>query len=278
VTLPSFLIIGAMKAGSTSLFRWLGAHPAIALPADKEPAFFSSDARWARGLEHYEAGFPGALNTGQITGEASVVYTDPAVSAQAARRARTVLPSLNLVFLARDPVERMRSHYRHQVQRGRERLPFAEALQQPEQPYVRCSMYCQALAPWLERFGRDRLCTIRFESLIRDDTEQWSTALDFLGLAPIERPGGAHNVTSDKQGFSPVMRRLFDAGAGRYEHLLPRGLKRAVKPLLFRSSARYERLLSSSRDPVPDDVRQVLQEDFAKFEGTIGWGVATSPH
>lgn len=276
MTLPSFLIIGAMKAGSTSLFRWLGAHPDIALPADKEPGFFSTDAKWSRGLEHYEALFPPAGSARQQTGEASVVYSDPEVSERAARRARVVLPSIKLIFLARDPLERLRSHYRHQVQRGREKQPLAAALDSPGAPYVRCSQHHRAVSAWLQEFPREQLCTVRFEDLVRDQAGQWQMVLDFLGLSGMQKPAEAHNVTSDKRVFSPVMRRLFEAGAARYEHLVPQSAKSTLKPLLFRSGPRFDRLLRSSNDEIPAHHRQAVADDFARFQQEIGWGRAAS--
>lgn len=269
MTLPAFVIIGAMKAGSTSLFRWLGAHPDVRLPEEKEPNFFSRDANWRRGLTWYEGLFP--ASEALLTGEASVHYTDPDAGARAARRLRAVLPGMKLIFLARDPVERLRSHYRHEVQRGREKRSLVSALRAGDSRYVRCSRYTVMLQPWLDAFPRTQLFTLCFESLV-ERAEGWDETLAFLGLSSIPRPDRAHNVTAEKRGFSPVMRKLFELGAAKHEHLVPTWAKQLVKPILFRTGRDYQKLLSSSNDPLPDAVTAELEEDYARFQSTIGWG------
>jgi hypothetical protein len=270
--LPDFVILGAMKAGTTSLFRWLEQHPDVALPEDKEPAFFSRDERWQRGLGEYATLFA-QLPAGRLTGEASVHYSDPAVAERAARRLQTIVPEAKLIFLARDPVERLRSHYRHQVQRGREKRPMLAALSEPDSPYVRCSHYQRALEPWVARFGRERLLIVEFERLVSESEQTWQGVLQFLGLSPIGRPKEAHNVTANKRGFSGPMRHVYDLRLARYVPRVPRPLRTVLKPLAFRGGDAYDALLSSSRDPVPPDVSQALVDDYARVRAA--WGPLT---
>ena len=96
--LPDFIVIGAMKAGTTSLFNWLGTHPEVSLPRTKEPNFFSDDSRWSRGVDEYARLFE-ECGTATLTAEASVAYTHPRKNSVAAARISAVVPSAKLVFL-----------------------------------------------------------------------------------------------------------------------------------------------------------------------------------
>ena len=83
----------------------------------KEPVFFSDETAWNRGTDWYRSLFAESA-PGSLTGEASVEYTDPAVADTAAARIAATIPDARLVCLLRDPIDRLRSHYRHEVQRG----------------------------------------------------------------------------------------------------------------------------------------------------------------
>lgn len=266
---PDFVILGAMKAGSTSLFRWLEQHPGVTLPADKEPAFYSRDERWRRGLKGYAALFAD-IPSSQLSGEASVHYSDPAVAERAARRLHTMAPMTKLLFLVRDPAERLRSHYRHEVQRGRERRRMLEALKDAGNPYIRCSLYPEALRPWVTCFGRERLLLVDFERLVSDSEESWHNVLGFLDLPVLARPNGAHNVTADKRAYSGLMRRAYDLGLARYERRIPRALRTALKPLAFSKNAATGELIRSSRDPLPTDIEQRLAGCMARLLRDLG--------
>lgn len=255
---PDFLIIGAMKAGSTSLWRWLEAHPDVALPAEKEPNFFSDDRVWRRGERWYRGLFPAE----GVTGEASVAYSDPALAESAAARAGDLAPEARLLFIARDPVARMRSHYRHEVLRGRERRRFEEIVAQGGERYARMSRYDEGLAPWRERFG-DACRVLSFRALTADDEREWHAALAHLGLDPIDRPAEVHNQSASKTPYRPMMRLAYDHGAARLEKLVPRSVKRVLRPFLLGTSPQVEALLKSSHEPVPEPFRQALWDATA---------------
>ena len=122
--LPDFLVIGAQRAGSTSLFAQLCEHPGVAAPSHKEIHYF--DLQSFRGLRWYRSHFPPAgRSRGRITGEASPYYLfHPAVPARVAE----ALPDVRLVALLRDPVARAYSQYQLSVRDGHETLGFEEAL------------------------------------------------------------------------------------------------------------------------------------------------------
>ena len=87
--LPDFIVIGAMKAGTTSLSVWLGAHPDVDLPGVKEPNFFSTPEKpGTKGIASYRALFAGT-RPGFVTGEFSVAYSSPEKAGLAAERIST---------------------------------------------------------------------------------------------------------------------------------------------------------------------------------------------
>jgi hypothetical protein len=137
--LPSFLIIGAQRAGTTSLFRYLLQHPDVAGPSGgdaavwwvKETHFF--DEKFSKGVDWYRSFFPLASTRERNrkrghdlqAGEATPYYMfHPAVPARAA----ATIPNAKLIALLRDPVERAYSHYQMMSRTGREKLGFEEAL------------------------------------------------------------------------------------------------------------------------------------------------------
>ena len=94
--LPDFVLIGAMKAGTTTLFRRLASVPGITLPDTKEPHFFSSEQTWSRGLDWYCSLFDGCDG---ITGEASASYSDAATSGLVSERIRGGHPKQSDCFM-----------------------------------------------------------------------------------------------------------------------------------------------------------------------------------
>lgn len=254
----NFIVIGSMKSGSTTLFRWLGLHPGVALPRIKEPNFFSDDRAWARGISWYESLFP-ELEEGQITGEASIRYTDPAVSGEAAVRAAGLVPDSRLIFIARNPLDRARSHYRHEVLRGRERRSFVEALQAQGNRYVRLSRYRDGLSPWKSSFPKSQLRVFSFDALFGEGEFEWRNLLSYLELPYFARPTEQYNVTEGKRQYRGLMRMLYRTGAMRLEGRVPRWMKGLARPLLFRSQATS--LLDSSRTPLPPSLELSLFGD-----------------
>ena len=105
---PNFLIIGAGKSGTTSLWSLLGQHPEIFVSRIKEPSFFSNDEQYTRGWMWYESLFRGARGENAI-GEASNSYSATGIHPDTVRRIVESLPGVRLIYLVRNPFERMES-------------------------------------------------------------------------------------------------------------------------------------------------------------------------
>jgi hypothetical protein len=258
--LPDFILIGAMKSGTTSLFRWLEVQPECALAKEKEPNFFSHDDVWRHGMRWYVDLFP-ARTDRQIGGEASTSYTDPDLAERAATRMAEALPEVRLLFIARDPFARMRSHYRHEVQRGRERRPFLEAIDRRE-PYVRRSMYFRCLHPYLERFSDEQIRIVPFEDLFEHEAG-WRQVLSHLGLTYRPAPQETRNATRDKPGFSKATLWLWKHGYLRKAASLPRPIRRTASAVFDSGRSRRAELFRQSEAVrIPDHIVDLIQEDM----------------
>lgn len=229
---PDFVIVGAMKAGTTSLFRWIGAHPGARLPVIKEPHFFSDPARWERGPAWYRSHFAGS--DGFVTGEASASYTHPAHASLVAERLAAMVPGVRIVYVVRHPVARLVSHYRHEVLRGRERRSFAEAVAS-EPSYVGRSCYWSCIEPFVTAFEPDQVMVVDIEDL-QAGSDEWAGLLGHLGLAIIDRPDEVHNQSTAKARYTGPMRWLWERGLTDRAGSLPPSVRRLGRRLLLRAA------------------------------------------
>ena len=202
--LPSLLILGAQRSGSTSLFNYLVQHPDVLPPLGKEIHYF--DLHYQRGLNWYRGRFPYAhrLRGGTLTLDASPYYL---LHPLAPERAARLVPGAKLVALLRNPVERALSHYQHEVRGGRESLPFERAIEQEVErlsgeeerlrsdptyysfnhhrySYVRRGRYLEQLRRWLEHFPRSQLLVLQSERLFADPVAATAAVHQFLGVRP----------------------------------------------------------------------------------------------
>jgi Sulfotransferase domain len=211
--LPDFMIIGAKRGGTTSLYNYLLEHPRVLplLPARqriKGPHFF--DSNFSRGMRWYRSHFPTAAyrrmreRDGQpvITGESSPYYLFHPLAAE---RAARLAPGTKVIVLLRDPVERAWSHYKERVRHGAEPLSFEEAVErEPErlrgeaerivsepgylsyaheqQSYLAQGRYLDSLPAWQDRFPPERMLIMPSEEMYADPQAALDRVTAFLGL------------------------------------------------------------------------------------------------
>ncbi len=212
--LPEFLVIGGQRCGTTSLYRYLAAHPSVRPATGKELQFFSLHHR--RGERWYRAHFP-VRPPGVSSFEASPYYLfDP----EAPARAAAMLPQARFVALIRDPAERAYSHYLHSRSYGVEPLSFAEALDaEPRRlatgghaarrrfSYVARGRYAEQLSRWFDHVPRDRVLVVRTEEL----NSRYPEILGFLGLDPAPAPAERHTRRpAGAPGLTPELRARLD--------------------------------------------------------------------
>lgn len=165
--LPDFLVIGAMKAGTTTLYHDLASQAAIRMSEVKEPSVLLRFPDPDQAIGNYARQFAGH-RSGQLLGEASTEYSKLPRHSGVAERARDLLGAdLKLVYLVRNPVERAVSHHHHAFSRGRQGADI-DATARSDSTLVDFGRYAMQLDPWIESFGMDRILVLRFEDYVRD--------------------------------------------------------------------------------------------------------------
>jgi Sulfotransferase domain len=184
MTLPNFVVIGAMKAGTVSLGHYLDDHPDVFLGRGGrfgEPNFFIEEHNWPRGRGWYESLFAGAGQAAAI-GECSPTYTWAHQYRGVPERMAQVAPEARLVYVVRDPIARMQSMYMHQVSAGRERRRPEVALL--DDRYLGPSRYGFQLAAFLDHFERSQVLVIASEVLRDRPREALSAVFSHLAVDP----------------------------------------------------------------------------------------------
>jgi hypothetical protein len=176
---PNLIIIGGLKCGTTSIHHYLGLHPQILMSKPKELNFFVEELNWDLGFDWYESRFDGRFT---VRGESSPHYTNLPRFHGAAERIHRHCPDVKLLYMVRDPIERVRSHWVHATGAGYEHGEVSAVLSQPDTAYLQRSMYWMQLQPYLELFDRDQIELISQEELQTDREGTMRRAFHYLGV------------------------------------------------------------------------------------------------
>lgn len=201
--LPNFLIVGAARSGTTTLYSHLKDHPDVYLPANKrpEPHFFLKTAEFAQGIAYYEQRFFSGWRNQRAVGEASTSYL---FGRDVPKRIRSNLPDIKLICILRDPVERAFSSYWHTVKSGLETLSFEQAILREAArknemagtaleeiapfAYAERGLYHRQLSRWLSEFPRSQMKIVIFDDFVADPTGILREIARFLGVSPDDLP------------------------------------------------------------------------------------------
>ncbi|MEM8642141.1 MAG: sulfotransferase [Cyanobacteria bacterium P01_G01_bin.54] len=226
MTLPTFLLLGAPKAGTTALYHALGQHPQVFMSTIKEPHFFAfanaqaalfKGPRDERGeLTTHSVTDPSAYKglfqaapTGMARGEASTMYL---YYPQVPERIVQYCPDAKLVAILRNPIERGFSHFLHLRRDGREWLTdFNQALAaeperrtqgwSPSWHYWAVGQYAEQLPRYWQQFPREQLRICLYEDWQQDPTAFLEDLAMFIGVDPdlVPELGDRHNTTQQVQ-------------------------------------------------------------------------------
>jgi hypothetical protein len=276
--LPNFLIIGAAKAGTTSLYHYVGSHPQAFVPSRKELSFFCEEFNWKRGPEWYESHFESAASALAV-GEASPRYTVYPLYQGVPARIASLIPDIRLVYLVREPIKRMQSQYLDNVIHGLEKDPVEEALS-ANSFYLSSSRYALQLGQYLEHFRRDQILVVRSEEMRQDRERVLSRVFDFLGIDPGWRApvfGQEYLKMSERRAPRRFFHRIWYS---RLTHaaapFLPRSFKDRFRTVTSRAVDAESAELSP---PFRRHLEGLLRDDVKRLygffdEGFDGWGIA----
>jgi hypothetical protein len=265
--LPDFCVIGAMKAGTTSLFYYLGRHPQVFTPEVKEIEFFSHDDKWRRGPAWYAEHFAGAA-PGQLSGEATTSYTKFPFFPEAPQRMAALRPEIRLIYILRDPVQRMVSEYVHQRAAGRESLAINDALLE-RSLYVLLSSYALQLERYLPLFAPEQILVTTTEALRARPSAVVAAVLRHIGAA------GDIDIDDQTEAANAGDRLRFRRGlAARYPGGWDAIVRRAPGPLAERLRTAGTRPVDRAdrvvRPEVAAQLTEILRPDVRRLRALTG--------
>jgi hypothetical protein len=268
---PDFFICGAAKAGTTSLFNYLGQHPSIFTPSVKEPGYFSALRTFLQEPAEYDSLF-GDVEESRVTGEASTAYL---TSPDSAHRIASAAPDARIIIMLRNPADRAFSHYRWMTREGWEYASsFREALrlerehrsgnrhfvkQNPEYYYnylyFKTGFYSCYLNRYLNFFSNDQIHFILFEEFVEAPVYHSKEVYRFLGV---------------DDSFTPqikVHNRGRDVWSPRFQYFVRQSLRPTLDALSFPSRVRIcSQLLDlnkgKSKAAIDPALRQKLLECY----------------
>jgi len=264
--LPDFVVIGAMKAATSTLHEQLAAQPGVFMSTPKEPNFFSDDEQYARGLGWYRSLFAEAP-AGALKGESSTHYTKRPTYPLACDRLRRHLPGAKLIYVMRHPIDRLVSHYIHEWTQAVISEPLDRALDRhPE--LISHGLYAMQLEPYLRAFGPSAVLPVFGDRLRIDPQGELERIGRFLGLE-----GARWSEAADGRNASDRRLRKCAWRDAIVEAPVLRAIRRRAVPRTLRD--RLKRLWTMNRRPeVPPDrlgqLEAIFDADLARLGQWLG--------
>lgn len=252
---PDFIIVGAMKSGTTTLAAQLGGQEGVFMTKPKEPNFFSDDAVYAQGLAWYSDLFASAA-PGDIKGEASTHYTKLPTYPNTLPRMAQYLDQVRIIYMIRNPLARAVSHYIHAWSEGQAGSDPDHAFEHMPQ-MVEYGCYAAQIRPYIDAFGSENVMLTSLEQIKADPDTTFDRITAFLEL-----PTGTHwdhsleaqNVSQERVRKLPLQGLLVD-------NPVARALRHALVPKAFRTWVRRQRTITTKPE-IPDHLRRAMKTRF----------------
>lgn len=262
--LPDFIIIGATKAGTTSLDFYLSLHPEIHMARPKEPRFFIDApeplGRWSKGPDWYR----GLFQCGKmLCGEASPAYTHAPALPGVPERMAQLVPRAKLIYLVREPMERLKSHYLMLCRQKAENLPLADFLSKNlESRCLLASYYGFQLHAYLEWFPMAQILVIESVELACNRSSTLKRIFEFLGVDPdFSTPLFKHrrNVGTHQRIASATGHRVLNSRGMKFaKRILPDAVFYHLQNLVLRPFAGKPPMLE-----LPQPIRTEIHSRFS---------------
>jgi len=267
--LPEFVVIGAMKAGTTSLHRYFSMHPEISMPRKKELNFYNVDRNWENGIDWYLSYYD--LDD-RKRGESCPNYSMFPTCEKVPYRMKSLIPDAKLIYIIRDPVERMLSQIHHQWVTGVETRNIDDIVYDASDSIclIRYGKYHYQLDKFLQYYSLDQILVVTLESLELRPKSTMEQVFDFIGVdkdfydnqfkEANNTSKGARKKGLLVKGFKkiPGSRRFVNA-------VMPRTVLRQVKQVLTRSIDKP--ILTAAQEAHLIDV---FEEDISKLRKLTG--------
>lgn len=275
---PNYFVIGASKSGTTSLCHLFDQHPRVFVSKPKGTTYFSQEKAYRRGWEWYARHFADA-GSATALGEGCVQYTMRTRFPLAAQRLAQAVPEARLIYIVRDPFERMVSQWRMRKAGHRDTVPFDEAVRSTTEALrgrlIDCSKYWFQISAFRDHFPDDRILVVFFEDFKHDAASEVARCFRFLGVDPtfeVHEAERARNTAASRRREGRLLKSLRKVPAlGTLRKLVPAAWRRGVKEKLSVYSpekpAWSPELRKWTADQLADDARTFLKfygkpEDF----------------
>ncbi|MEQ9552871.1 MAG: sulfotransferase domain-containing protein [Coleofasciculus sp. G3-WIS-01] len=282
--LPDFLIIGAAKAGTTTLYKYLCRHSQFYQPAPentayvpqkpysyKEPNFFGCDENYAKGINYYASLFTEA-QVHQVCGEASTDYTKYPQFPESAARIAHHCPDVKLIYIMRHPVDRAYSYYVH-LNRTNRKLNFQETFEEHLQKTTVSldgSDYMLQIEQYLKFFSKEAFLFLLMDDLVQQPQDTLKKTFNFIGIDDgIDVISGneiAENKASQyleniyRSKLSVPLRKI--PGANSMRMLLPQSWRDQIYYLLRKTAYGEQVKKQAYPQPMLPETRKMLLERF----------------
>jgi Sulfotransferase domain len=265
--LPNLIVIGAQKCGTSGLHFYLGLHPEVSVSEPKELNFFIAERNWPRGLDWYRSRLdPDAA----VRVDASPNYTAYPQHKEVPERMAATLPDARLVYIVRDPIERIAAHWVHNYSKGRHHGALAETILKPKTSYIDRSRYAMQLDRFLALYPREQLLVLENEDLRHRRAETLRKVFEFAGADPSfkdRRFASERHKTKRKTRLTGLGERI-ERRRGESERSELSTKAWAVARGYWPLGLRIER--PRVREALPDDVLELLREDARRLEELTG--------
>jgi len=265
--LPNLIVIGAQKCGTSGLHYYLGLHPEVSMSRPKELNFFIEERNWPRGVDWYRRHFDASA---RIRGESSPNYTAYPQHMGVPERMASLVPDARLIYIVRDPLERIAAHWVHNFSKRREKGDLKTTLMHPNTSYLVRSQYHMQLQQFLRHFDREQILVFQ-QSDLRDDREATlRRVFEFVGVDPDfthPRFEQERHQTSRKLRSTRAAARLDRASRSRAGRLLPRNFWFLLDERL---PLRRPIERPDVRGVLDDEVLRVLREDAERLRELTG--------
>ena len=272
--LPNLIVIGAQKCGTSGLHYYLGLHPEVSMSSPKELNFFIAERNWCRGLQWYARHFD---HSARCRGESSPNYAAFPQHMGVPERMAEVVPDAKLIYIVRDPLERIAAHYVHNFAKRREKGDLRQTLLHPNTSYVARSRYFTQLQRFLEFYDRDRVLVIENCGLRDERAATLRRVFEFAGVDPgFEHPkfDQVRHSTSRKKRATKMGMRVQKMSRTRFGRRIPRRAWLALDVALPLSKPISKPPMEELREALGPDVLEVLHEDAERLRQFTGRDLA----
>src|SRR5438874_2659150 len=219
--LPNLIVIGAQKCGTSGLHYYLSLHPEISVSRPKELNFFIAERNWPQGVDWYRGHFdPNA----KVRSEASPNYTAYPQHLDVPERMHSIVPDAKLLYMVRDPIDRIAAHWVHNYAKRREKGDLRTTLLHPNTSYLARSHYHAQLQRFLRFYPLERVLVIEQEDLRTRRLETLRRVFEFVGVDPgfsHARFSDERHKTSRKTRATRLAMELERIGETRHGRLIP---------------------------------------------------------